>query len=624
VFKEPDPKEKYQIRILEQVGMILNQQPNLNSFKENVDDLLRIYGDVLVHNGVEENFRKSLGDSRDYFKNFPALNQSIDTAFFARNLMRNIGKLRLGDEKSFFLHPLLGGDHLFVGIIRKIKEVDEITQKEQEKYSFVVVNLGDRKLEENKNTSHIEYLFHQRKDLDMFLLKSGKKNFEEVDQIYEELQEKANEFYYLNIYARDQRLGNCYIKEFEKGIKTALIPLERLKASRIKGCNIKAGFFETIGKSTFQMHQEYIGQLLKENKNDPELVDKINQFFMAYRVNKDIKRIFVKNDKPPDYFSLEVILKNMNSMNLRIVGEYKEAFQAIFKNCSGEQMNMAKAILASIYKLDHQGHEISSMNGQGEDFNRQLLDFIKKMKDIQMSKYAPFLYQEKTIQMSKKCYKVATEILEKAREYTKAGDELLREKEDKSAMEKFLLADEFYDNAQRFFEKSYQVDSRNLHALRAREIVIYNKVINFQEMLKIYESKQDWENGVLLAKIVHANLTNTMTSDLYKDILKKAYRDHYEKKEFAKALGYMDELIEVEPQNKNLGKEKKEITKLMKRNEAAFIENPKKYNRFLKFTGYFKRGKANDIIIQKNKNSNYLPEIKNEIKMGNARNDRTF
>lgn len=316
--------EKFNARILEHAEMLINVQSNYNMQKESVLDVFQHLNDILRDLGAPRGFQSSIKTSKDCFEDLSKVPSEIQ-------------KLKPNNDDSFIIFPLLATGHLFSSVIRKREE------NGHEKYSLLVVNLGGRSGEKGNHEQYEEFVFNSREKLMKAL--DFSRAVTPVSKVYASFNLNSDEKYINTIKSRDQIVGNCYLKEVEKGIKAALIPYEDVKSSRITYGNklkfkddtqtfdvyslgagnvaVSSPTLKLVNKDikpvtakyrvkgithkTEFIHKAYLEMLAKQA---PEVADKLKSIHDSYSINKQI-RAFLKHEKPLN-LSVTEINKNID------------------------------------------------------------------------------------------------------------------------------------------------------------------------------------------------------------------------------------------------------------------------------------------------------------------------
>lgn len=246
--------KEHQVRIIEQANMLLNLQPNMNQFYENIDDTFRIFSSLLRKFGVSEEFTNSLKRSNEYLKQLPSYNSALPERNHHDALKQILDKLDQNHTDSFVIVPFTTHNHVFTGILRKIDPKEDFRNIDPS-YSLIVVNVGIRPTREINESTHIEYVFNKREPLESFLCLCGKKSLHSVDQFYREFNQRSDERNPLFVKSREQVMGNCFTKEFEKSIKMALINYGEICASKKNQTILNTSYQNTIRQTTYNVHK---------------------------------------------------------------------------------------------------------------------------------------------------------------------------------------------------------------------------------------------------------------------------------------------------------------------------------------------------------------------------------
>jgi hypothetical protein len=267
--------------IMNQVNCILSLDRNRQTDYRNVSELFDTYNKVLAD--------KSDGDFKNSIKKSK---ESFEKQCFGDSAVHKyeIEALEKNNASSFLIVPLVSTNHLFCAVVRKTDEG----------FSATLVNAskgGRRGDDRGSYVGYQEYVFangNEVKLLDIFeKLKHGFGILSRVtnEGIYKMFENAKDTGYPLNIVSRDQKDGNCYVKEPEKAIKFALdtsnLSLENIK--NLRNLNKKA-YTPKWPMSSREVHDRYIKQLIKEN---PKMKDDLTIKYHQYLQYKD----YIKNPK---------------------------------------------------------------------------------------------------------------------------------------------------------------------------------------------------------------------------------------------------------------------------------------------------------------------------------------
>jgi hypothetical protein len=267
-----------QRRSLNLLNQVLNQNINFLQEKNNLLDLFKIYS-LVLKNHASLTFISSLHKSTAIIKDFNNFNSEVFS-------------LQNNNASSFLILPLMAYGHMFSCVFRKING----------SYSATIVNKGDRFVDEQ----YIEYIFNdtQIKNLQFQLsLDNGKSWITDIYKIFE--QESSRKFSY-DVYNREQKIGNCYIKEPENAIKFAFAT----KSFKPKDFNLarKGNIFKVKWhKPTLSVHEDFVKALNASIKN---LAPYSGEIFEIYKLNKLLKKFYKENN------SLTVALNKLTYLKL--------------------------------------------------------------------------------------------------------------------------------------------------------------------------------------------------------------------------------------------------------------------------------------------------------------------
>lgn len=277
-------------------GQILSLENNRSFDVEMQETVLDIYMDVILDNMKQGKmpkdfpigqFEKSVEQSRLFFSRPDALN--FDS---------------LNEKNRFLILPIYSYGHAFSAIVKKTNAPD--------KYSITLVNLGARPFEmSGKGTSYKEYICTKQDAINVLKKHSYNvrlyypANAVPTPKAYRNFSAKAKEEYTINVQSRDQKLGNCFLKNIEKGLRYALaiglsktadpsFSEESLRVTAKSGEKQKVKFLKPIHKpgektnelTTLELRKQLIDALIKRF---PEYQNEIMQEWTIYKSAKELK-----------------------------------------------------------------------------------------------------------------------------------------------------------------------------------------------------------------------------------------------------------------------------------------------------------------------------------------------
>lgn len=194
-------------------AQILSHSDNESFDREMQETVLDIYTDV-----ISKHFKK-----KDIPVNFPMkeFEDSIKESRYYFSNPNGINFDSLKNKNRFLILPIFATGHAFSAVVRKLDD--------SEKISVTLVNLGTRPLEIiGKGNQYKEFVYTPENALK--ILKDHSYNVRlyyperAVDTIeaYQNFKNKSIESYTVNVTSRDQKVGNCFLKNIEKGVRYAL------------------------------------------------------------------------------------------------------------------------------------------------------------------------------------------------------------------------------------------------------------------------------------------------------------------------------------------------------------------------------------------------------------------
>ena len=245
-------------RSLDMMHQLLSDSSNVYQEEKNMFDLFRIYGKILTRWTNNSNFSQSIDRSI----------QSLNKTFV--KTQDEIRQLENNNANSFLIKPLRGIGHRFATVVRK-KEGD---------YSFTLVNKGLR-----PDYQFEEFLIpiHKLQPL-LSTLEQINANVP-TEKIYTTFGEYAQHNYKLNIKSRNQKTGNCFIKNPENAIKFAYATRDFSEKDfqNLRINEPSKTFSPKWGVTTGGVHRLFKEQLQKEN---PRISLALENIFQTYNRNK--------------------------------------------------------------------------------------------------------------------------------------------------------------------------------------------------------------------------------------------------------------------------------------------------------------------------------------------------
>lgn len=256
--------------IINQVNCVLSLDRNRQSNYRNVSDLFETYNYIL-RNETTPGFKNSIEDSKSCFV--------AQCNGYGASVNDKIKALHKDVSDSFLIIPLLSNKHLLCAVVRK----------NNEGYSATLVNSsrgGRRGDDRGDHVAYEEYLFAKQnvaKLIDAINLTKHSWEYSSklsTNQIYDVYKCYSDKKYPLYVVSRDQKDGNCYVKEVEKAIKYALATSHFTKDQFMDLRQPTNGVFKPKWPiSTEAVHKRYVDKLRKEN---PELSNILNMKFQKY------------------------------------------------------------------------------------------------------------------------------------------------------------------------------------------------------------------------------------------------------------------------------------------------------------------------------------------------------
>ncbi len=175
------------------VNMILNLDHNDSNHYKKIEDVYDHYIH-LKEIPFSSDFRNSLQWSKNALCNLEKIQKEI------QNLKKN-------DANSFLILPLLGCLHLWSTVIRNTDEG----------FSATVINKGLRYLHDPLE----EFVFKHENSKNLLYTLDFASRMENVEDVYKTFLESSDASYNLKIHSSPQKVGNCFTKNIQAGIKFA-------------------------------------------------------------------------------------------------------------------------------------------------------------------------------------------------------------------------------------------------------------------------------------------------------------------------------------------------------------------------------------------------------------------
>lgn len=267
------------------VNMILNIEANNSNDYRKPSDVYQIYAQMNELN-INTQFKESLLNSEKCVKIPPLTNN-------------NLSNLRQNDPNSFLVLPLLGTGHLWSVVIRKTDEG----------YNAHVINKGLTYWHDSVE----EFVFKKEnkgKLVDVMKYAGFALINNNVEDVYRKFISNSDAQYNTRINASPQKVGNCFTKNIQAGIKFAYATLEihpsKLNALRIpkeytpygtKGVNKVTFKWETV--KTGDMQKLFANKIIQKN---PRIEDKVIQSINIYDSNKNFRNKIKLGKSPLETF----------------------------------------------------------------------------------------------------------------------------------------------------------------------------------------------------------------------------------------------------------------------------------------------------------------------------------
>ena len=286
-----------------QANQILNYAYNESEGNIPVYSLYTNCSMVIKESFDEEDINK--GMSKDEIKKKEDVNsafkKSLDNSGYCiispKDYQNRIEHLEAGKDESFIMAPVLAKGHVFSIAIYK---------KDVNNYEFVVINKGSRTFDlgAGKKRHHaFESYIIPKENIEKLipLLDVGTHvATKKTSEIYDMLQENALDKKYeelTDIDARGQRVGNCYYKEVEEGLKYVYFRVysryDKLKFRSEYNKDLKT---PKLPGGTQKFHIKLLSNIIKHT-NNPKVKEFVEDLIDTYDKNKNFRnRMREKSD----------------------------------------------------------------------------------------------------------------------------------------------------------------------------------------------------------------------------------------------------------------------------------------------------------------------------------------
>lgn len=265
------------------VNMILNiEANNSNNYKKPLD-VYDTYANMKELN-VSNDFRDSIKNSSECVK------VPVVTNYY-------LTKLKENDPNSFLVLPLLGKGHLWSMLIRK----------SDEGFNVHVVNKGLR-FWHDPVEEFVFKLESQRKLVDVIKY-AGSFKMHNIENVYRKFISNSDAQYNLSVNASPQKVGNCFTKNIQAGIKLAYATKD-LNPNKMRTLRLKTEYTpfgtKNENRTTFKWDMEtqdmqklFVGKITDRN---PHIKEKVEQSLKVYTANKHFRHYLKQGQSPIDSF----------------------------------------------------------------------------------------------------------------------------------------------------------------------------------------------------------------------------------------------------------------------------------------------------------------------------------
>lgn len=357
-------------RSIDLVHQVLNKNSNMYQENNNISDLFKFYGKTLSIRTSKE-FSDSMKKTWDIFKN-------------TQNRIVAFKSLKQDRVNSFLIMPLKAYNHMFAAVIRR----------KGDDYSFTIVNKGYRM----PNRSKYEEFIVPKSNINQILkvIENGMGEFA-VESFYTEFEKYSSEKYKLNIVSKNQKSGNCFIKEPETAIKFAYATrnFSENDFKIVRQNDLSNIFIPKWGVPTSDMHKLFVKEVQKDNPNATvQLEGKLqiylqNKSYRGYlKKGKDniqsfqdafypLNKSILSNNEDP-------CIKLLANVNMDTIRQHTPKIHALVKKTGSQEL----------YKTFFTLLELSTNEDIDIYFDRRenFSELTKKISDIE--KYFPIFADE--------------------------------------------------------------------------------------------------------------------------------------------------------------------------------------------------------------------------------------
>lgn len=540
-------------RITEQVGMLLNLKPNIQSDVKNIDDLFRIYHRVYQQNGVSESYLQSLKSSHGLVRIMYMLSYEYDSKEIIRLLPKaknrihqSIQRLQEGCSDSFFIFPLFTRQHTFTGIVRKIQAPDK-TSADHSCFSFMVINLGDIPKPESKYNAHMEYIFSDVKPFKECLIDFSIHTEEPIHYIYHRLNKIATAKKKLPLHAKEQNVGNCYLKEMEKAFKTALIDYTHIQEVMADGKVIPVNYAVLLQKSTYEIHKEYIDTLKHRYQSDPDIIKTIDTLFNHYTFNKDIRSRIQKKSPILDSinakdFSTQIDVRNVNLLikNIRLLKEITKGF-------SPETRKELFYTLKELYQFHKNAQKLLKAIIQEPDVIPKIQRFLKKSQAKGIPARSPNFFDENTLDISIQVSSYALENLDRGLFFSKQAHQEKQHHQIEYAANVFETSNRYLQKAHMKYEIARILNQKNEYLATTKDCIENALAKNYVALSTIARVNENPYKALKYAKKAYCCQNTHRTRSNLLVCFKKMIHEYSQREQFSNALRLSMLYLKIEP-----------------------------------------------------------------------------
>jgi hypothetical protein len=365
--------------------MILNLEDNNYDDYQKVSDVYETYANFKELK-YDNTFRHSLLISKGY----------LDKKF---DLESSLMSLSLDNPNSFLLLPVIGRGHLWSTLIRRTPEG----------FSALLINKGSSYFHDS-----IEEFVFKEKNISSLIrtmqyVSPSKEH--DIEDVYKNFRKNSDVAFNLKIHCGFQKVGNCFTKNIQAGIKIAQgmrkMPFKEFKKLRMESYTpygtspYGKKVFKWEGLSTQEMQKKFAEQIALKN---PHIRSSIRKSYEIYASNKKFRQYLKENSPPLKSFYLafdpsnsnnhldqsqriSILLKNLTLFNFE---SYHKEIETIVRSVNDKNLNdsfiMTKKLLTISQYFSNNSNFIRYVNANHDPYKSLLTIFYDDVFNNSKSK----------------------------------------------------------------------------------------------------------------------------------------------------------------------------------------------------------------------------------------------